>query len=663
LLGAHARRSTAHARQVRVDGCVVFLFFSPFPQVGKAKQNILLKKVKEQEDRLFNWDKLRDKLNSERDVTGFPEGWQGGQKDLTEKQKIWNADLYGGGNADEEDDNGVTDTNVNAWKQVRNQETGDVYFWNIETDETSWEVPEGIVTDAPLSEFRGVTKTIPSPAGIDGVLWLCTQHTTGHAHYGCFFQVDAKDEDVWIIGIRTGAHYRSDIYESKYRVFVKDGPVYGNEISKEGWTQYGFKQVKAEIRKVGPKKWDYMGLSRDIKSSASSREELLPCICETDTDPETLYGAVPLERAIHIPAGTSKGLCIWCEDSMGIILRKKEPYMPTGGKGGKKIRRVEGGYFAKGEVTDENAHLVIKAGLVPRKDVFRSVVSQEAYAAFTGVLEYSLDSGKVPQRSSNDAEAEGEQFEPDSAGVVEIELAGQEGVDDEEAVGEAVSKLRLPEEAVKFPEEREKEVIKVDLSAPLLQEEEEEEEEEEEIDMEALLDGPGENIFGGDRDEDGGISYEPTGEFSLLCYVKDEASLPPPSFPGALKIKQHITTRKWWIGFTHHWHSKLLFVSLILSVYWPMCCGVAIDIWCHAAGSGRDERNKGHDVEGGLRRSPQSHWPRRRETHHYLSLSLSLSLCLSLCPVPLTRFLFSRHESASKLTRLFFPGGVHLPDA
>lgn len=113
--------------------------------------------------------------------------------------------------------------------------------------------------------------------------------------------------------------------------------MYGNEISKEGWTQYGFKQVrfgsrvrvlriddvaaqldicttsqipntksqiprscfqvKADVRKVGPKKWDYMGLSRDIKSSASAREQLLPCICETDTDPETLYGAVPLERS------------------------------------------------------------------------------------------------------------------------------------------------------------------------------------------------------------------------------------------------------------------------------------------------------------------------------------------------------------------------------
>lgn len=50
-------------------------------------------------------------------------------------------------------------------------------------------------------------------------------------------------QDIWIIGIRTGAHYHSDIYESKYRVFVRDGSVYGTEISKQGWTQYGFKQV------------------------------------------------------------------------------------------------------------------------------------------------------------------------------------------------------------------------------------------------------------------------------------------------------------------------------------------------------------------------------------------------------------------------------------
>ena len=28
--------------------------------------------------------------------------------------------------------------------QVKDPESGDVYFWNINTDETTWDVPEGV---------------------------------------------------------------------------------------------------------------------------------------------------------------------------------------------------------------------------------------------------------------------------------------------------------------------------------------------------------------------------------------------------------------------------------------------------------------------------------------------------------------------------------------
>ena len=49
------------------------------------------------------------------------------------------------------------------WKQVRDVNTGDVYFLNIATDETTWDTPEGIVLEEKLSPFRGVTKTIMDP--------------------------------------------------------------------------------------------------------------------------------------------------------------------------------------------------------------------------------------------------------------------------------------------------------------------------------------------------------------------------------------------------------------------------------------------------------------------------------------------------------------------
>ena len=55
-----------------------------------------------------------------------------------------------------------------------------------------------------------------------GVKWLCTQTTSGHAHFGVFFEVAAKESDVYITGIRTASHYRSNIYEATYRVLVRE---------------------------------------------------------------------------------------------------------------------------------------------------------------------------------------------------------------------------------------------------------------------------------------------------------------------------------------------------------------------------------------------------------------------------------------------------------
>jgi hypothetical protein len=42
------------------------------------------------------------------------------------------------------------------------------------------------------------------------------------------------------------------------------------------------------------------------------------------------------------------------------------------------------GFFEKGEVTDENADMVLISGLVPRQDLFRSVTNPLGYSAFTG---------------------------------------------------------------------------------------------------------------------------------------------------------------------------------------------------------------------------------------------------------------------------------------
>ena len=230
--------------------------------MGKAKRRMLERIDEFEEKQEAQWSTLASRLQSER-VEGV---WAADDPALAEKRKRWNADLTApsdgpdpdalGSAVDDQDAVDVMDTNDKNWKQVRDVSSGDIYFWNIKTDETTWEIPDGVALKEKLSIFRGVTKTILDPGGAPGVKWLCTQTTSGHAHHGVFFQVQAKDADVYITGVRTASHYRSNIYEATYRVLSRPGPCYGHELSKAGWKQVGRKRVKAEVKRWGPKKWD-----------------------------------------------------------------------------------------------------------------------------------------------------------------------------------------------------------------------------------------------------------------------------------------------------------------------------------------------------------------------------------------------------------------------
>lgn len=42
--------------------------------MGKAKQNMLLKRVEAEEERQFNWETLKGRVSAERDADGFPSG-------------------------------------------------------------------------------------------------------------------------------------------------------------------------------------------------------------------------------------------------------------------------------------------------------------------------------------------------------------------------------------------------------------------------------------------------------------------------------------------------------------------------------------------------------------------------------------------------------------
>jgi len=476
--------------------------------VGKAKRRMLERIEEMESEQAAEWTGLKTQLQQER-VEGV---WAADNPILVEKRKRWNEDLTNPGMMDDPQGENAVDvmgTNDEKWKQVRDVNTGDVYFWNIVTDETVWDTPEGIVLEEKLSPFRGVTKTMMDPGGAAGVKWLCTQTTTGHAHFGVFFQVTAKDSDVYITGIRTGSHYRSNIYEATYRVLVRDGSCYGNELSKAGWRQVGQKQVKAQVTRWGPKKWDKWGLTRFQKSAVDSQSACLPGITYEDRDPETIYGALPLAEAIHLKAGETKSICVWSNDMLGIVFRKRDAWMK---KDDRKVRRHVGGFFDKGEVTDENADFVLKSGLIPCQDLFRRVVNEKGYAAFVGVLEYVLDEQQVdkgkfvalPENADAEFEEELKFFENAATPNKVLDdgaLPLYENAEREVYTGPNVPAPATPnrESIVREPVKAAGNKGRVVME---MEDEEEEEEEEEEVDMAALISGPAENIFSGKGDKD-----------------------------------------------------------------------------------------------------------------------------------------------------------------
>jgi len=479
--------------------------------VGAAKRKIIQRLDDEQQLKVEEWDGLATRLITERRLgTDYPVGWTGDAAELKRKKEEWNRDWLAPSSDEQSDENNIEPTNDPAWMQVTDPASGDVYFWNIENDQTVWDIPEGVTPDKELSEFRGITKTIPDPSGQEGSKWLCTQTTSGHTHHGIFFQLEAKEEDVFITGIRTAAHYRSDIFEGRYRVLVRDGELYGNEYSKAGWRQVGLKTVKAEIKTVGPKAWDSMGLPRTIKTSAGVMFDMLPGISAIDTDPEVIYGSLPLSEAIHVPKGGKKAICIWNDDMLGIVMRKKDNFVNNGRF---KANRFIGGFFDKAEVTDENSDLRIRAGLVPKKDVFQSVLNPDGYCAFVGVLQYVMKPSDVPEMPAIE-------LDDPTLSFVEEEalLASKESQSD--FVLASVSKTQAAgalEDRVKEKkrEEREEARGEEDSVEGLDQQEEMEEEE--------LMEGPEANFFGG-----GGVAAvanEVEGEggaVMLSCFLGDD---------------------------------------------------------------------------------------------------------------------------------------------
>lgn len=152
-------------------------FAMPEPQMkpgggplGKAKRRMLERIGEVEEQQEAQWTNLKGKLQQER----VDDVWAADDPALAEKRKRWNQDLTAPSSDMDDDERDkefemeVTSTNDADWKQVRDVSTGDIYFWNVVTEQTTWDIPEGIQVANKLSPFRGVTKTLPDPGGAPG---------------------------------------------------------------------------------------------------------------------------------------------------------------------------------------------------------------------------------------------------------------------------------------------------------------------------------------------------------------------------------------------------------------------------------------------------------------------------------------------------------------
>ena len=95
---------------------------------------------------------------------------------------------------------------------------------------------------------------------------------------------------------------------------------------------------------------------------------------------EAFYGPLPMEaEPITIKAGTSRGFCVFASSWRGVVLRSNL-----------------GSTFAPGDATEENEHLILRAGLLPKNDrlfedtMFTEVYHEEKANAFVGAIGYKL---------------------------------------------------------------------------------------------------------------------------------------------------------------------------------------------------------------------------------------------------------------------------------
>ena len=152
------------------------------------------------------------------------------------------------------------------------------------------------------------------------------QPRTGNCWHGLYFDIHAKDKPITVTAIRTASSPEGSapIREDKMNMFVYscDGSTVGQELVQEVWTQCG----------------EEMGIQ-------------LPVVGYGDSEP--FYGSVPLDKPLEIKAGGTVGVCLFTSSWRGVVLRAK-------------LGEATG--WQPGDLTDEDEHISLHAGILPRND-------------------------------------------------------------------------------------------------------------------------------------------------------------------------------------------------------------------------------------------------------------------------------------------------------
>ena len=205
--------------------------------------------------------------------------------------------------------------------------------------------------------LSGVLKMVATAEAVGtdtAVKEFWTRPRTTNANWGVFFDLENKDSDIWITGIRCGGHSFAKYDEFtrlKLQCFSKEGSGKGAETDKSKWTP-----------------------------AALINDLTMPRVQVGDS--RAVYTYIPFAKPVHVKAKSSASFCVHTNKKTGMVVRRKINF------GGDNPDP----YFAewKGGVTDECQDFKLLAGLTPGENLFVDVGSAEEMRAFVGVIDYSL---------------------------------------------------------------------------------------------------------------------------------------------------------------------------------------------------------------------------------------------------------------------------------